>query len=234
MAVCGIVPTYNERENIEPLVRSLRSILPDLRLLIVDDNSPDGTAGAVRGLQAEISGLDLLVRPGKLGFGAAYLDGFRRVTADPAIDSILMMDGDLSHDPRAVPELVAALAECDVAIGSRYTPGGRVEGWPLRRRLLSAGGNRYVRAVTGMPIHDCTAGFMLLRAEVARRIAATPMEMTGYAFLMELKHRLWRWGLRIREVPIVFRDRTAGKSKISNGIIREGIVAPWVLRRRAR
>src|SRR5215471_1038359 len=142
-----------------------------------------------------------------------------------------MMDGDLSHDPSALPAMVHMLEQCDVVIGSRYTSGGRVEGWPLRRRLLSAFGNRYVRTVTRMPFADCTAGFMLLRMPVVHRLMMAPIEMAGYAFLMEIKYRMWRWGLRIREVPVVFRDRIAGKSKISNSIIREGIVAPWVLRR---
>jgi glycosyltransferase involved in cell wall biosynthesis len=179
-----------------------------------------------------IDGVDLLVRSGKLGFGTAYLDGFRRIAQSESPDAVLLMDGDLSHDPKAVPNMIEALADADAVIGSRYAPGGRVEGWPLERRLLSAWGNRYVRAVTGMPMTDCTAGFMLLRTEVVRRLAAASMEMSGYAFLMEVKHRIWRWGFRIREVPVVFRDRTAGKSKISNSIVREGIVAPWILRRR--
>jgi dolichol-phosphate mannosyltransferase len=235
MHICAVIPTYNEALNIEKLIRSLQAAVPGVRILVVDDNSPDGTAEVVRGLD----GVDLLLRPGKLGFGMAYLDGFRRLeqgaSPDAVLpDAVLMMDGDLSHDPEAVPQMIEALADSDAVIGSRYAPGGRLEGWPLQRRLLSALGNRYVRAVTGLPIADCTAGFMLLRAGVVRKLAAAPMEMAGYAFLMEVKHRIWRWGFRIREVPVVFRDRTAGKSKISNSIIREGIVAPWILRRRAR
>ncbi len=228
MQICAVIPTYNEALNIEKLVRGLQAAVPGVRILVVDDNSPDGTAEVVR----RIDGVDLLVRSGKLGFGTAYLDGFRRIAQSESPDAVLLMDGDLSHDPKAVPNMIEAIENADAVIGSRYAPGGRVEGWPLERRLLSAWGNRYVRAVTGMPMTDCTAGFMLLRVEVVRRLAAAPMEMAGYAFLMEVKHRIWRWGFRIREVPVVFRDRTAGKSKISNSIVREGIVAPWILRRR--
>jgi dolichol-phosphate mannosyltransferase len=142
-----------------------------------------------------------------------------------------MMDADLSHDPRYLPEMIAALKDLDVVIGSRYTVGGGVQGWSFRRRMLSLFGNRYARIVTGMPIRDCTAGFIVLRAPVVRMLVECSMEMTGYAFLMELKHKIWRWHLRIGELPIIFRDRTLGRSKISNNIIREGIQAPWILRR---
>jgi dolichol-phosphate mannosyltransferase len=231
MGTYAIVPTYNERNNLEPLARAIFATVPNIRVLIVDDNSPDGTSDEVHRLQRNYPNLRLLSRSGKLGFGSAYLDGFREVSSDPSTNTVVMMDADLSHDPRYLPEMIAALKNFDVVIGSRYTVGGTVQGWSFRRRMLSLVGNRYARIVTGMPIRDCTAGFIVFRAPVMRMLLEVSMEMTGYAFLMELKHKLWRWHLRIAEIPIVFRDRTSGSSKISNGIIREGVQAPWVLRR---
>jgi dolichol-phosphate mannosyltransferase len=231
MGTCAIIPTYNERNNIEPLVRAIFATVPDIRVLIVDDNSPDGTGEEVHRLQGHYPNLRLLSRSGKLGFGSAYLAGFHELLNDPSTNTAVMMDADLSHDPRYLPDMIAALKNLDVVIGSRYTDGGAVQGWSFRRRMLSLIGNRYARMVTGMPIRDCTAGFIVFRAPVMRMLLEVPMEMTGYAFLMELKHRLWRWHLRMAEIPIVFRDRTSGSSKISNGIIREGIQAPWILRR---
>jgi len=213
------------------LVRAIFAAVTDIRVLIVDDNSPDGTGEEVRRLQAAFPNLRLLSRSGKLGFGSAYLAGFREFASDKSIDTVVMMDADLSHDPRSLPEMLVALQNLDVVIGSRYTAGGSVQGWSFRRRMLSLVGNGYARMVTGMPLRDCTAGFIVFRAPVMRMLLEFSMEMTGYAFLMELKHKVWRWDLRIGEIPIVFRDRTSGSSKISNGIIREGIQAPWILRR---
>lgn len=233
MKIYAVIPTYEERQNVEPLTRAVFAVAPGFQILVVDDNSPDGTADAVRQLGREFPGLHLLSRPGKLGFGTAYLDGFRKVLEDETVEAVLLMDADFSHDPKYIPQMRSMLAEADAVIGSRYMPGGGVEGWSLRRRLLSMCGNYYVRAVTGLPVHDCTAGFMLLRRPVVERILESSMQMSGYAFLMEMKHKIWKWGLRIREVPIVFRDRTSGRSKISNGIIREGLRAPWNLRRAA-
>jgi dolichol-phosphate mannosyltransferase len=231
MGISVIIPTYNERENIGPLTREIFTAIPDSRVLIVDDNSPDGTGDEVRRHQREYPNLHVLSRSGKLGFGSAYLAGFAEALNDPFTDTVVMMDADLSHDPRYLPKMIAALKNVDVVIGSRYTLGGSVEGWSFRRRMLSRFGNRYARLVTGMPIRDCTAGFLALRAPVVRMLLESSMEMTGYAFLMELKHKIWQWRLRIGEIPITFRDRTVGSSKISNNIIREGIQAPWILRR---
>lgn len=227
-----VIPSYEERQNIEALIRAILAMAPDFHILVVDDNSPDGTADLVQQLQHEFSCLHLLKRAGKLGFGTAYLDGFNEILKDPSVEAVLMMDADLSHHPKYIPRMVELLREADVVIGSRYVAGGAVQGWGLKRRLLSSFGNRYVRAVTGLPIRDCTAGYILLRAPVVARIAKSSMQMAGYAFLMELKHKVWKWGLRIRETPIVFCDRTAGQSKISDSIVREGIQAPWRLRRR--
>ena len=228
-----IVPTYNERENIETLIDRVRSAVPDAAVLVVDDKSPDGTAEVVRGIQARAPGVDLLVRAGKLGFRSAYLDGFRRMLQNPSIEAVLMMDADLSHDPGAIPEMIRRLPGHDMVIGSRYTHGGRIDGWGLWRRLLSLFGNMYARTVTGMPIRDCTAGFLLLRRAIVEKLLTSPIEMAGYAFLMELKHHVWQWNMAIAESPITFRDRTLGFSKISNSIIREGIIAPWMLRKQS-
>jgi dolichol-phosphate mannosyltransferase len=231
MRVTGVIPTYNERLNIEKLVVGLNSAVPDLSLVIVDDQSPDGTAEEVRRMQGEYPGIDLLVRSGKLGFGSAYLEGFQRALRDPQVEAVLMMDADLSHDPAVVPSLIERLADCDVVIGSRYVKNGRVEGWPAHRRLLSRFGNLYARTITRMHLRDCTAGFMLLRRPVVERLLASPPKLTGYAFLMEIKYKVWTWKLCVREFPIVFRNRIQGQSKISSGIIQEGILAPWILRK---
>ena len=233
MRVTCVIPTYNERGNIETLVVALKSAVPDLSLVIVDDQSPDGTAEVVRRMQSVYPCIDLLVRSGKLGFGSAYLEGFQRALRDPLVEAVLMMDADLSHDPAVVPSLIERLADCDVVIGSRYVKNGRVEGWPAHRRLLSQFGNLYVRTITRMHLRDCTAGFMLLRRPVVEKLLASPPKMTGYAFLMEVKHKVWTWKLCVSEFPIVFRERMRGQSKISTDIIREGILAPWILRKRS-
>jgi dolichol-phosphate mannosyltransferase len=225
-----VIPTYNERHNIGELVVELFSVLPETSILVVDDNSPDGTAESIRSLKRGLPRLELLSRTNERGFGSAYLAGFRRILEHSEADAILMMDADLSHDPAHIPAMLKKIETCDAVIGSRYAANGGVDGWALWRRVLSKGGNSYVRAVTGMPFQDCTSGFNLIRTEVLRRLDLTRVNCSGYAFLMELKYRMWQSGATIEEVPILFRNRTQGESKISGGIIREGIGAPWRLR----
>jgi dolichol-phosphate mannosyltransferase len=225
-----ILPTYNERGNIGEIVSRLFGTFPDFRVLVVDDNSPDGTAGAVRSMQQTFERLDLLLRTQNRGFGHAYVAGFRHVIGTDPGCAILMMDADHSHDPAFIPAMLKEIETCDVVIGSRYARGGGVAGWELWRRVLSRGGNAYIRIITRMPFHDCTSGFILIRAGTLVSLDLSGIASSGYAFLMELKYALWRSGARIREVPIVFRNRAEGESKLSGHIIREGVAAPWKVR----
>ena len=229
-----ILPTYNERANIGQVVSRLFAQHPDFRVLVVDDSSPDGTAAAVASLQPGFPRLDLLLRREDRGFGSAYVAGFRRVLQSGAPGAVLMMDADLSHDPAYIPAMLDRLATCDVVIGSRYTAGGGVAGWELWRQALSRAGNRYVRAVTRMPFRDCTGGFNLMRAELLARLDLSGIASSGYAFQVELKYALWQSGARIHEIPIIFRNRAGGESKLTSHIVGEGIRAPWRIRSRSR
>lgn len=231
---CILLPTYNERDNVDPIIRAIFALVPDIHIMVIDDNSPDGTADVVCALSSEFSNLRLLSRPKKEGLGKAYLDGFGRILANGSFDAILTMDADFSHHPDYLPEILAQGASHDVVVGSRYTSGGGVEGWELWRRMLSGWANFYCRAITGMPLRDCTAGFIFLRTDMLRKLDLGGIRMSGYAFLMELKYALWRAGARFAEVPIVFRCRRSGESKISSHIIGEGVLAPWRLRLRGK
>lgn len=232
MNTWAVIPTYNERDNAPALASRLFATVPGIRILIVDDNSPDGTAEAVRALQSEMPRLELLLRTTERGFGSAYVAGFRRVLSDPLTEAVLMMDADLSHDPAHIPAMLAKIETCDAVIGSRYVPGGSAEGLDFSRRMLSRFGNAYVRSVTGMPFHDCSSGFNLIEAGALRSLDLSAIATRGYAFIMELKYLLWRSGAKIEEVPIGFRKRIHGESKISGRIIREGLRAPWTVRLR--
>ena len=230
-AALVIVPTYNERGNLPVLVERLLAA-PGLRVLVVDDASPDGT-GAVADAMAASSGgrVQVLHRTGRRGLGLSYVDGMRRALA-LGVPFICQMDADLSHDPAAVPTLVRAAADADLVIGSRYVPGGRVENWPLRRRALSAFANRYVRTITHLPIHDCTSGFRCWRREALARLPLDRLVSDGYSFLVELSWEAAATGCRVREVPITFTERRQGASKISAGTILESAIMPWRLARR--
>jgi len=220
-----IVPTYNERENIHALVERVLELKEQFDLLIVDDSSPDGTAGAVRQLQRQYPGrLHLEERTGKLGLGTAYLRGFRWGLAR-GYAYLFEMDADFSHDPADLPRLYEACAvgRFDLAIGSRYCRGVNVVNWPMSRVLLSYGASWYVRLITGMPIRDATAGFICYRRAVLEAILAEPVKFVGYAFQIEMKHKAWRMGFRFKELPIIFTDRQAGQSKMSQNIIQEAI-----------
>lgn len=223
-----ITPTYNEAANIGLLVSELSKHAPDSSILVVDDNSPDGTADVVRELQQQHPNLSLFLREKKEGLGKAYISAFKRVI-DQA-DAVIMMDADLSHHPEYLPKLMRAAEHADVVVGSRYIPGGATQGWELWRRVLSRCGNWYARTVTGLPVHDCTAGFMLVKTDFLRKIDFSRFDLSGYAFLIELKYLLWKAGARMSQIPIVFRNRMGGESKISSHIINEGILAPWKIR----
>lgn len=231
-----VLPTYNERENIAPFLRTLREVSSDIEVLVVDDGSPDGTADLARSLGAELGGIRVLERSSKDGLGSAYRAGFAQVLAE-GYDVVVSMDADLSHDPAVIPEMLHLLDDgADAVIGSRYVTGGGTTDWPVRRQLLSKWGNAYTRSVLGLPTRDCTSGFRAYRASALAAIEPGTTGAEGYAFLTELVRRLARRGYRVVETPIIFRDRTMGKSKMSGRIIVESmaLVTRWGLQDRVR
>lgn len=229
-----ILPTFNEKVNIELLIPRIFSILPDISILVVDDNSPDGTGDAVMRLQKTYPHLELLPRKKKEGLGTAYIEAFRHVLKKENIHHVIMMDADFSHDPAYLPALITQAQSAQVVVGSRYVSGGKIEGWELWRRILSLCGNFYCRAITRLPISDCTGGYNIIATEMLRKLDFDEMDSSGYAFIMELKYMIFRAGATFSEVPIMFKNRLGGESKISNHVIREGILAPWkmVLKKR--
>ena len=225
-----IIPTYNEAANIQHLAAAVLAQGAAFDLLIVDDNSPDGTGELVANLAAETSRVHLLARAGKQGLGSAYCEGFERALQMGYL-YICQMDADFSHQPRYLPQLLAKAEQgADVVLGSRNVPQGRVENWSLGRRLLSRGGSLYARTILGLPIRDCTGGFKCFRADALRRIDLATTQSDGYAFQVELNYRCYKAGLRIEEIPIVFPDREAGESKMSLGIVAEAALMVWKLR----
>jgi dolichol-phosphate mannosyltransferase len=223
-----IVPTYNERENI-PVVLDRLLAHDGVRVLVVDDGSPDSTADiAERIASANRARVQVLRRTGTKGLGRSYIDGMLFALRTDATH-VCQMDADLSHNPADIPRLLAATSEADVAIGSRYVPGGAIENWPVRRRLLSAFANRYLRAILGMPIHDCTSGFRCWRREAIERLPIADIQSEGYSFIVELAWHAWQAGLRCTEVPITFVERRQGASKMSWGVIVESALMPWRL-----
>jgi dolichol-phosphate mannosyltransferase len=228
-----IIPTYRERENIEAIVKSISSLNVAFDIVIIDDNSPDGTGAIVKDLQNSYNNLFLIERPGKLGLGTAYIAGFKWALAKN-YEYIYEMDADFSHDPQDLLKLYKACSEngADLAIGSRYISGVNVVNWPLSRVLMSYVASIYVRIVTGMRIMDTTAGFKCYKAEVIRNINLEKIKSVGYGFQIEMKFKTWRLGYKIVEVPIIFTDRKLGASKMSGGIFNEAL---WgVLRMKIR
>ncbi|MEN9338748.1 MAG: hypothetical protein RIQ62_60 [Bacteroidota bacterium] len=227
-----IIPTYNEIENIEKIVRKVFTLPGEFHILIVDDGSPDGTADAVKRLQTAFpTQLFLLERKGKQGLGTAYIAGFRW-GIEKKYDYIFEMDADFSHNPDDLPRLYEACRKDGYAmsVGSRYTQGGRVENWPMNRILISYGASVYVRLITWMPVKDCTAGFVCYQRKVLENIDLNAVRFIGYAFQIEMKFRAWKAGFSIKEVPITFVDRKEGHSKMSKGIIKEAIVGVWKMK----
>ncbi len=232
-----MLPTYNEAENVEAIVRAalphLASTGIDHRVLVVDDGSPDGTGDLADRLAAEIEAVHVLHRPRKEGIGPAYLAGFAHAMANGA-DLLLEMDADFSHDPADLPRLIEAADRADLVLGSRYVPGGGVTDWGLGRRLISRGGSLYARILLGVPIHDLTGGFKCFRREVLERLDLKSVGTDGYGFQIEMTYRAIRAGFRVEEVPIVFRDRRVGASKMSARIALEAFLKVPVLRFRVR
>ena len=227
-----IIPTYNEKENLGPLLEAIYEIRPDIHVLVVDDNSPDGTGQLVAEWadSPQYEGrLFLLRRAGKLGLGTAYIAGFRWALAR-SYRRILEMDADFSHNPRYLPDLLAAAEEADLVLGSRYVPGGGVKNWGFWRRFLSRGGSLYARVLLGLPYQDLTGGFKCFRREVLETLDLGAVRSNGYSFQIELTYRAHCKGFKIKEVPIVFEDREVGKSKMSKNIFWEAVLMVWKLR----
>lgn len=222
-----VIPTYNEKENIAVLVPEIFRIIPDIHVMVVDDNSPDQTGALVQSLMKRFNNLSLLMRDKKDGLGKAYIYAFQKILNEGKYQNVIMMDADLSHDPAVLPEMIRQSKDYSVVVGSRYIKNGSIVGWELWRRMLSLFGNHYCRVITRLPVCECTGGFNLMNTELLRRIDFKRFNSSGYAFIMELKYSLHKAGGTFKEIPITFKNRVGGESKISNHIITEGIVAPW-------
>jgi dolichol-phosphate mannosyltransferase len=220
-----IIPTYNEKENIEKIIRKVFSLDKSFHVLVIEDGSPDGTADIVKGLQKEFNdNLFIQERSGKLGLGTAYIHGFKWAL-EREYKFVFEMDADFSHNP---DDLIRLYTACknesgDVAIGSRYVKGVNIVNWPMSRLLMSFFASKYVKMITGMPIHDATAGFKCYKREVLETIKFNKIQFVGYAFQIEMKFKSWKYGFNIIEVPVIFTDRTEGDSKMSGGIFREAV-----------
>jgi dolichol-phosphate mannosyltransferase len=227
-----IIPTYNERDNLPVVVERLLAV-PLLRVLVVDDGSPDGTGTLADGIAAAQPRVAVLHRRGPRGLGRSYVDGMlHALTLD--VTHVCQMDADLSHDPADIPRLLEASAAADLVVGSRYVPGGRLQNWATHRVLLSAFANRYVRAITRMPLRDATSGFRCWRRELLQRLPLRAIVSDGYAFQVEMAWEAYRAGGRIVEVPITFVERRQGASKMSGRVIAESVLLPWRLAARPR
>jgi dolichol-phosphate mannosyltransferase len=230
-----VIPTYNERDNLEWIVGRVRAAVPRVDVLVVDDGSPDGTGEIADDLAARDPQVSVLHRSQKCGLGAAYLDGFR-VALERGYDVVGEMDADGSHQPEQLPLLLAALEDADLVIGSRWVAGGSVVNWPLSRKILSVGGNLYARLLLGIPLRDVTAGYRLFRRSTLERIDLATVQSAGYIFQTDLAFRTLRAGLRVVEVPIEFVERVRGESKMSRDVATESLrrITAWGLRERRR
>ncbi len=225
-----VIPTYNERENLRAIAAAIHEVFPETHILVVDDNSPDGTGEVADELAARDERIHVLHRPGKMGLGTAYVEGFRKGLAE-GYELIWEMDADFSHDPRFLPAMLDAIQNgADLAIGSRYVPGGGTENWGLGRKLLSRGGGLYSRMILGVPIRDLTSGFRCYRRRVLEALDLSGIRSEGYAFQIEMAYRTHKAGFHVVEVPILFVDRRVGQSKMSGGIVWEAIWAVWRIR----
>ena len=221
-----IIPTYNERGNVAPLVSRIRHAVPREPIFFIDDNSPDGTAAEIRRLQNSDPYIHLMARPDKAGYGSACRQAMQKILDENLAPHVIQFDADLSHPPELLPVMIDTLRTSPVVVGSRYVPGGGSLNWDLRRKLLSFGANLYARFLTGVPVHDMTSGFVGYQAGILRKLDLSTIRSEGYAFLMELKFNLHRQGATFKEFPIVFAEREAGKSKLSRKIIYEGVRFP--------
>jgi dolichol-phosphate mannosyltransferase len=228
-----VTPTYNEKDNLPRFVDAVRSAWPDADLMVVDDNSPDGTGAIADAIATRDDHVKVMHRPGKLGLGTAYTQAFKKGLAE-GYERFFEMDADLSHDVRYLPDFIAALDEgADVVIGSRNIPGGGVEGWGIGRHFISKGGSLYSRTILGLPVRDLTSGYKAFTRRALEAIDIDTVHSNGYSFQIEMTYRALRKGMRVKEVPIVFVDRTAGRSKMSRRIFVEAIGVVWKLRAEA-
>lgn len=229
MKALVVIPTYNEKENILRMIDALFALKEDLGVLVVDDNSPDGTGDMLDTLAAKDSRVHVLHRSGKLGLGSAYREGFKKAI-EMDVTFIIQMDADFSHDPATIHQFLNIIKETDVVVGSRYLEGANVVNWPISRLLLSWFANKYTRVVTGLPVNDATGGFKCFRREVLADLDFDSMTSDGYSFQIEMNFNCWRKGYRFTELPIVFTDRFHGTSKMSKKIIWEAVWMVWKLR----
>jgi dolichol-phosphate mannosyltransferase len=225
-----VIPTYNEADNIERLIEEVTQAVEGIRVMIVDDNSPDGTSEIVKKIAEKNPDVLLETRPGKLGLGTAYVHGFKRALSIPDVDYVFGMDADFSHSPEYLPDFIEALKENDLVVGSRYLEGISVVNWPIRRLIISYFANTYARVITGLPLRDCTSGFCCYKREVLERINLDAVRARGYSFLVEMKYRAHKLGFRIGEVPIIFFERRSGQTKMSKFDILEAVFTVWKLR----
>ncbi len=223
------IPTYNEKDNISNIIDVVLKQGDDIEVLIVDDNSPDGTGDIVESLKAQNPRVHLLRRPGKMGLGTAYIDGFKYGLELPQIGYLMEMDADFSHDPNVIPRFREAIKEADLVIGSRYINGISIINWPMSRLLLSYFASFYVRIITGLPVQDPTGGFKCFRREALERLNLDKIRSNGYCFQVEMSFFIWRAGLRIKEINIIFVDRQEGTSKMSRKIVYEAVLGVWRL-----
>jgi dolichol-phosphate mannosyltransferase len=224
-----VIPTFNERENIIKIIPAIKKSLEGVHVLVVDDNSPDNTGAAVKKIIRCDKNVALIERPGKFGLGKAYVEGFK-YALKKKYDYIFEMDADLSHNPEYLPDFMKTMADCDLAIGSRYLNGISVVNWPIRRLVLSKFANMYARAITGMPLTDCTSGFKCYKRAVLESLDLDRIHSDGYAFQIEMHYKAWRSGFKIKELPIIFVDRHAGSSKMSRKVMLEAAAVVWKLK----
>ncbi|MFO7810390.1 MAG: polyprenol monophosphomannose synthase [Candidatus Delongbacteria bacterium] len=224
-----IIPTYNERENVSKMIDRVSDLPESPDILIVDDNSPDGTGTVVKNISEKKKNVHLISRKGKLGLGTAYIEGFK-LALSKNYDYIIEMDCDFSHDPKDISILLKEIENYDLVIGSRYIQGVNVVNWPLKRLLLSIGASFYTRIITGMPLRDATSGFKCFRRNVLESIDLSRIRSNGYSFQIEMHFNAWKKNFRIKEIPIIFTDRIDGKSKMGREIVREAVYMVWKLR----
>ncbi len=224
-----IIPTYNEKENIQKLIPELLAKYNDIDILVVDDNSPDGTGKLVEEMSVGNSRIKLIQRSGKLGLGTAYVEGFKYMISN-GYEAVVQMDADFSHDPAEISNFLENIKTADLVIGSRYIKGVNVINWPMRRLLLSWFANQYTKIITGLPVKDATGGYKCIRRKVLESIDLSSVKSNGYSFQIEITYKAWKKGFSVLEIPIVFTDRTEGHSKMSKKIVREAVLMVWKLR----
>lgn len=229
MKTIVIIPTFNERENIKKIIPAIRAVDKKIHVLVIDDASPDGTAAEVMKMAKSSTGVKLIKRAGKLGLGTAYVEGFKYALKHK-YDYIFEMDADFSHDPKYIPLFLEEIKKNDIVVGSRYLTGISVVNWPISRLILSKAANFYARAITGLPMTDLTSGFKCYRRRVLESIRFDSVHSDGYAFQIEMHYKAWKNGFKLKEIPIIFEDRHAGTSKLSNNIIWEAVFVVWKLR----